>query len=69
MLQEAYEVALKLARKRSAVTEAIEASNMMLNDHGERLENTYENVENAREEVAASTAYPYAENPIQVFLG
>jgi len=66
MLHEAYEVALKLARKRSAATEA---SSMRLNDHGERLENTYENVENAREEVAVSTAYPYAANPIQVFLG
>lgn len=66
MLHEAYEVALKLARKRSAATEA---SSMRLNDHGERLENTYENMENAREEIAVSTAYPYDTNPIQIFLG
>lgn len=66
MLHEAYEVALKLARKRSAATEA---SSMRLNDHGERLENIYENMENAREEIAVSTAYPYDANPIQIFLG
>lgn len=65
MLHEAYEVALMLARKRSATA----SSSMTQNDHGERLEVPYEHVASAREEIAVSTAYPYAGNPIQIFLG
>ncbi|MDT8976249.1 hypothetical protein RQP50_08325 [Paenibacillus sp. chi10] len=66
MLHEAYEVALKLARKISAATAS---SSMTQIDHGERLEEPYEHMASAREEVAVSTAYPYPANPIQVFLG